>query len=396
MSVRVPRLRRRLRPRGASAAPSIYLVGTSGHPNYGDELIAAAWVRFYSRCFPDAEIWLDSPRPGQSAVLLRGLHRQLYCVDTLYHVCWNAPTSTVDDIVSFGARAVREPGLVPREVTGIDVAVSADLVHIIGGGYVNALWPHHLALLSAVRTVAQISGARTAMTGAGLTPAAAGSSEHVADLLADFDVVDVRDGPSAQLLAGRVPAASMTGDDALLALPTLPRRAGDLPATVVCLQQDLLAEEQTDVADAIVRILTTWGVDHDPVLLLECLPPDDLRAAAYLSRHLPRLQVLPFDELWRHGFPSRPGQRWLSTRFHPHLVAAATGCWGVALSVGGDYYGVKHQSLVDQGSGWTVLSDLQDEVVPGTAPSAPFSGRLAGLEAAKQAVAQSVAALARD
>ena len=41
---------------------------------------------------PDAEVWLDTPRPGQASVLLDGIHPGLRCVDTLFHACWNAPT----------------------------------------------------------------------------------------------------------------------------------------------------------------------------------------------------------------------------------------------------------------------------------------------------------------
>ena len=67
--------------------PVIYLIGTAGHPNYGDELITASWLRELARTFPDAEVWLDSPRPGQASVLFDGIHPGLRCVDTLFHAC---------------------------------------------------------------------------------------------------------------------------------------------------------------------------------------------------------------------------------------------------------------------------------------------------------------------
>ena len=134
----------------SSARPVIYLVGTSGWPNYGDELITAGWLRFYAEHAPDAEIWLDTQRPGQSAVLHSGIHPNLRCTDTLYHACWNASTDVPTQAAAFGARIVGEPGLIPREASGVEVLTHADLIHVLGGGFINSMWPQHYTLLGAV------------------------------------------------------------------------------------------------------------------------------------------------------------------------------------------------------------------------------------------------------
>src|SRR5699024_8558733 len=81
-------------------------------------------------------------------------------------------------------------------------------------------------------------------------------------------------------------------------------------------------------------------------------------------------RVVAFDELWAFGLPTREGQTWISTRFHPHLVAAARGVSGIAVSAHtGMYYTVKHASV---GSAWTI-TDLYEPVEPGapltTSPS---------------------------
>ncbi|WP_410631145.1 hypothetical protein [Amycolatopsis sp. cmx-4-83] len=39
------------------------------------------------------------------------------------------------------AAAVRDPGLAPRWDAGIELLGRTDVVHVIGGGYLNALWP---------------------------------------------------------------------------------------------------------------------------------------------------------------------------------------------------------------------------------------------------------------
>ena len=74
------------------------------------------------------------------------------------------------------------------------------------------------------------------------------------------------------------------------------------------------------------------------------------------------IKVVAFDELWACGLPTREGQTWISTRFHPHLIAAARGVSGIAVSAhAGNYYSVKHGSV---GSSWTI-TDLSEPVDPG-------------------------------
>lgn len=375
------------------AKPVIYLIGTSGHPNYGDELITAGWLRHLARTAPDAEVWLDSPRPGPSTVLFDGIHPGLRCVDTLFHACWNAPDAGPDEVLDFGHRVVREPGLIPRESAGVENLERVDVVHVLGGGYINGLWPHHLALLGAAREISDRYGARTALTGAGLTPLVPGSERPVGEVLSGFDVVDVRDEESLSAVRDLVPRVTCSGDDAFLALRDDLYDRKHLTRTVLCLQSDLLEVGLAEVAEYVVRTLRAWDVDQERVTLVECIPPDDAKVVPLLEPHLPRLELLPFSGLWRHGLPAGPGQRWISTRFHPHLVTAATGTWGLAIPISSGYYRTKHESLTRLGSGWTIAPDLGDPVAPQRPATEPYGGRLGEIRAGKAAVADAVAAL---
>ncbi|MCZ3387674.1 MAG: polysaccharide pyruvyl transferase family protein [Actinomycetia bacterium] len=371
----------------------IYLIGTAGHPNYGDELITAGWLRFLARAAPGAEVWLDTPRPGQTAVLMDGLHPGLRCVDTLFHACWNAPTGDPEGILAFGERVVSDPGLIPREASGVQELARVDLIHVLGGGYLNARWPHHLALLGAARGVANLHGARTAITGAGLTPFVDESQQPLSNILADFDVVDVRDEASLNAIRAAVPHATQTGDDAFLTLDDgvyCPSPSN----TLLCLQSDLLEVPPEALADYVVRTLQLWGVDQERVTLVEGMPPDDAAIMRLLSPHLPLLELLPFSQLWRQGFPDSPGSRWISTRFHPHLMAAAVGTRGVAVPISSEYYVNKHKSLAALNSGWELAPNLDDPLPLKSVPMHPFKGALPALKKRKAAVAARVAALA--
>ena len=59
-------------------------------------------------------------------------------------------------------RARVDAGLRPALATGIDLLRSASVVHLIGGGFVNDLWPHHLGVVSAAGAASAAAAARRA------------------------------------------------------------------------------------------------------------------------------------------------------------------------------------------------------------------------------------------
>ena len=352
------------RPARLPAAETLYLVGTSGHPNFGDEFIAASWLRFLARTRPDADVWLDCPSPGLASHLFEGLHPRLRTTDTL----WRLVFETTDmDPAAADAHVDRVVGSLgsPRYDLGLLGARRAGSVHLLGGGYLNSVWPHHARLLRAVLRLREISGARLAATGLGLTPAS--DDDALREALGAFDHATVRDAPSAQLTrADRAP------DDAFLGLPGVAGYTGTPAAEAtdddvwVCLQADMAEPGALDAAvDAVRAALASPGLTGRPVRYLEAIPGVDREAFERLGDLIPEENFVPFTQLWQEGFPGRPGQTWLTSRFHFHLLAAACGADGTALEVSSDYYRVKHQSLLDAGTGWSVAP------AGGTAAPAP-------------------------
>lgn len=131
-----------------------------------------------------------------------------------------------------------------------------------------------------------------------------------------------------------------------------------------------------------IAALRGWEVDGRPVAgrdiaVVEAIPGVDVRVWERIAHRAPDLadgaHVVRFAELWDRGLPARAGQRWLTTRFHPHLIAAARGARGVALDVHvRGYYSVKHGSVVAAGSGWPVAS-LDDVAAAEPGPGMPES-----------------------
>jgi polysaccharide pyruvyl transferase WcaK-like protein len=352
----------------------IYLVAPAGHPNYGDELIARTWLRHLARVRPNATVVLDCHSPGSAAVLLRDAHPDMIVVDTLWQLTNHAGESEAAAPWEWVTRAALDPGEAPRLAAGVDLLNAATTIHLLGGGYLNTVWPHHVSLFVAAAAVAGRSGARLVSTGQGLVPTLRGESwTALCGAFAGFDIVDVRDAASRDALDGIVDARH-SGDDAWLALhrpePQLYRRdepGGQIgtpgsEGVILCLQSDLTESftgpRGTGVAaltDFVRSTLDAWEVPGSAVTVVEGIPGHDYEVAYRLGARLDGATVLPFHDVWRDGLPAGHRQTWISTRFHPHLVAAAAGDPGVAIVSMPVYYSTKHRSLTDAGSDWTVV-----------------------------------------
>lgn len=343
--------------------PTYYLVATTGHPNYGDELIASTWLKYLARIAPDAEVWVDCPNPGPTAVMLNDLHPRVRFTDTLWRLCWAAPSDEPWEVATFVQHAINTPGMTPHLVKGIELAARADIVHVIGGGFINRIWPHHMGLLAGSLAAVRRSGGRAAMTGQGLWPVAEHAGSLLRNLVGQFDVIDVRDEPSAELLesTGEV---SKTGDDMFFGIDDSLYRSDDLREYMVCLQSDLLDMPLPALAGFLLDTLRAWDARPDEVGFVECIPRVDREVFTLVEHALPGARFYPFTEVMDAGLPVGPHQRWLSTRFHVHLIAAAAGAPGVAVSINSGYYTNKHQSLLDRGSNWEITEGLHVPVLP--------------------------------
>lgn len=360
-----------------------YLVSPAGVPNYGDELIALGWLRHLAETAPEVDVVVDCLNPEKARATLTGAHPRLRLTDTLWQLClrnWTAgPHATTETVQGMVAAPATAADLAP----GLELLRTADVVHLVGGGFINDIWPPFVGLLAGITAAVAHSGGLAAMTGQGLWPPPAGAEELVRGLARRFDVIDVRDQRSAELIDA--PGLTVSGDDAYLRTPPLAGGA-DVPEVMVSVQSQLAAVDGERLLEFVATVLREWGVTG--VGLVECAPEQDAEMLAAAERVLPVVRRFDLPEIIRDGLPVHPGQCWLSTRFHPHLVAAAGGASGVALNISPDYYATKHRSLVEAGSRWLLLDELR-------VPERPTAGgyppeRLRTLRAGKLAVAERI------
>lgn len=353
----------------------IYLVGPAGYPNYGDEVITEAWLRYLARHRPLATVVVDCGRPGSANLLLRRANRRAIFVNTLWELTEYAGTALDDPDVDperpweWVAWAASRFGVAPAEGSGIELLLRAKTIHLVGGGYVNSVWPRHIALVAAIAEVSRVTGARAVATGQGLLPPLQGPAlDRFRIDAAQFDVFDVRDTPSYEFLDGL--DRTRHGDDAWLS-PRVQRPVARMSAgeVVICAQSDLTADFRRGgvtgphaLAELLTATLDAWNVPGERVTVVEAIPGQDMTVPALMGNRLDGARVAGFLDVWREGLPTGRGATWLCTRFHPHLLAAAAGDSGVAIVPKPDYYGVKHASLTELGSRWDVMSG--DDPVP--------------------------------
>jgi polysaccharide pyruvyl transferase WcaK-like protein len=368
-----------------SPRPLYYIVAPTGAPNYGDELIAATWLSHLAGLAPDADVVLDCLNPVGIAEPVRRAHPRLRPTTALWPLCFRHWELGADNAVPIET-IVRDPSKSTVDIDdllhSLELLRRADVVHILGGGFLNRIWPGFAGLLAGAATAAQVSGGTAAMTGQGLVPVVDGRREQYAELLGRFDVVDVRDTPSAEF-AG--PGATCSGDDVFLS--PVPGSGWDhVPEMMVSVQSQLSGLATADVVDLVAKTAAEWATTD--IGLLECVPGEDRELLELVERAVPTARRFPVHETLARGLPVAPGQCWLSTRFHPHLVAAVGGAAGVAVNINGDYYGTKHRSLIERGSGWTLLDTPS---VPPRPQGGGFTAdALAALRAGKRAVADRI------
>lgn len=341
-----------------------YLVATAGHPNFGDEFITASWIRYLAEVAAETEVWLDCPEPGTAQLLFGDLHPRLRITNTLWRAVWEARDLPPAEAEQQVVHLIRHQGS-PRYDLGLAKLRDVQSLHLLGGGYVNGVWPRHGALVAGMKAVKEITGARLYATGQGLMPLI-GTPSEAAALFDGFDHVSVRDVQSATAygLAQGLDDAFLGAEDAVSL------SAGSPAGLYLCIQNDMNDDGRFESNIAAARSLITRSAAEDtPVYYLEAIPGVDHAAYARLADLIPADNFIPFTEVWNKGLPIGPDQQWVTTRFHFHLLASAAGSRGVALSVKQGYYDVKHSSLTALGSGWVL-----DDGSASTSPDMPAAG----------------------
>lgn len=366
----------------------IYLVSAGGQPNFGDEFITRSWLDWLAAHQPDRDVWLDTIEPGRASHLFRDTHPRLRTTNTLWHATHSGPAEDLEAAAARMRALVRDLGS-PRFDLGLRELRGMGSIHLLGGGYMNGIWPENLGIIAAMTALKEDHGIPLFATGQGLMPHDGPGFEWLRGQFQTFDFVESRDAEGAR--AFEVPHGL---DDAFLAFanerPVYAPGHG-LPATMVLVQGDMADPQRDDqLRRAMSRFVAESGSTHT-IGFAEGIPPDDHRhAEGFVEAGAP---FFPFIRIWDEGFPAHEGQTWLTTRFHFHLLAAAAGARGMVLNARPGYYDVKHGSLQELGTGWTSWdyaddAAVRDDPAPAATVAADFPAKARVFGARKAELAE--------
>lgn len=355
-------LRERLRRvlpvnRGEPAAPPapFYLVSAGGQPNFGDELITRAWLEYLARRRPDVEVWLDCPEPGRAAHLFARFHPRLKTTNTLWQLAQlpAAPGAAGAHVIDLAVARLGSP----KFDAGLLALRSMQSIHVLGGGYITSMWPRHLGVLIGAVAVSREFGVPLFVTGQGWLPMEADDVEWVRAHRRHIAIAEARDRRTAEtfdLEAGL--------DDAYLTFSGVDGLKHDetAPDVMLLVQGDLAEHVGKEEAFHILSHFMDRHARDARVGVVEAIPPEDSWLLEGVRQLRPDVEFYSFGRIWDEGFPARPGQKWLTSRFHAHLVAAAHGATGVALSLVPGYYDFKHELLLENGTGWTFARSVDE------------------------------------
>ena len=369
-----------------------YLIGGSGAPNFGDELILLQWLRFLrDEVLPqqDGEVVVDNNSVVGSTALFGTRYPQVQFVSRFKRVQHDRSKGSFLKNLAYGLGFFSQGHWRqhPELAEACEQLRSARMVHLYGGGYINTwLSPGSAFLIGLLADAALNFKMPVAATGIGITPLQFAEGEDMAPLkqaIAAFTLFELRDavgfnrmrqltGDAPALLCGQddaflYPAVRQSGSAGVRRLHLSGYRSGNMFARPDV--QAWLAEHAPDFAEAVY-----W----------ECAPNLEQEIIDGLSEVLPELRVAGVEELLYQGAPAHPGDYMLAMRYHPHLVASRLGVSGqyLAQSV---YYEHKHGAVVQLGS---AFRRLHGECEPPDGVEQPMVWRDAGWIALKQAMAR--------
>lgn len=227
-----------------------------------------------------------------------------------------------------------------------------DILHLIGGGYINNLWPANYALTAITFLYSQKYQIPIFATGISLFPEC--NDFNFFELLNNFNIFDVRDIYSHQLIS----SSSYTGDDVLLQFNKL-ITYNTVPSLILSLQSHLFSNQEILEKIFSIPILTNIkkrGINN--IIIIEAAPEDTvLFRRSYLNKIKDlsiNIEFLNAEHLIKSGIPYNINSKIISSRYHIHLIYAMLDVKGIALYEN-SYYQNKHMSVINMGGNWPLI-----------------------------------------
>lgn len=361
------------------AGDRYYLISAAGYPNLGDEWIAHIRlsqllsnpnVQFVYIDCQNADVFLNlfphyrnDPRVAVISAAWQ------WCKDIQGVGLWNG-LSELDRSLSLSIPDT-PAAYVWRSIFDVEQYVPTH-VEILGGGFVNDLWPWHGTLLRLAQYLKVRYGSMLSWRNGSVYPIGDTLLFDLGSILPSFDAISVRDQASldrlsivndrVSLVLDAVAEDLLSGNSILKRVRTSEDDKGQKPYCYVNLPRDV--KEPHVFANQfakMVKELRAIERTHDIVYLL-ANPVADGVALSRIKTLFPNTQICSLHEIINssclRGWPRlHDDSLCLTGRFHVRMYMASLGVNGKYLC-NGDYYDNKHQSINElfaEGGVWTAL-----------------------------------------
>lgn len=327
------------------------LIGGSGGPNYGDELMVKGWIDHLASSH-NLRVEVNVKENAEN------FHssKEVTFSDDLKKIA-KAYTN-----LSFWEQVVRGFNFFLRggeeNYKNIDFSFLEDLevVHLHGGGYLNKNAPANGFLLGFCGAVKERNkNVKVIATGIGIMPndIPKGNKAKVAnEVFGKFDGFEVRDHESFAFLRK---ATSFDNEAVLMGLDDsfLMKRCSVINQVETkkspTLYLSFAKHNISSFSSEYWKELQEEASRFDDVAFWECYPWKDKEVFSYLKDKISSVRLASAKNIVYGGEGFSRHDFLITNRFHPHLVSSRIGMDGFYY-VSNEYYDVKHNSVISSGS----------------------------------------------
>lgn len=346
----------------------VMLIGGAGWPNYGDELILDAWKRYLL----DNDIASHVYFFEGMASIARELHNEnapktkLYFNGDLEKISASNDSDDFWENVLLGYRFFSDDNKAQSKNYNFSFLKKCDVIHLHGGGYLTRFWPRKAFVLGFAAAASKKYGIKLVATGIGFGPAPDvpdDISDTLSEVFEQFEFFELRDKDGFAFLKHYFEKANfIKGIDDSFLRPIETMYISDNGGSKR-LYLSFLKNSVRQVPDHVWRQLKHYVEEDgiDEVCLLESSPEQDVRVLELIEDRLKLpIKMISVYSLLKGDVTISNDDKVICCRYHAHLLFARANCAGFYSTIGQNpgYYDVKHNSVVDMGSGLS-LSELK-------------------------------------
>lgn len=342
-----------------SKQKTVYLISQAGFGNLGDELILREWLKYIDNVYQGRIlIYIDVVNVNFCRMMtaLWGITSKVEFIN----ICWSAALDIDDNSI---IRELSYQSIIYKLLT----IPKIDVLHILGGGYINDVYSKNIHLIPIAAIIKQITGCKLYATGISFYPLNSISKtahRYFLRCLNDFELIDVRDGYSVEIFDGLSDGIIEVCDDLFLSenIDTIINVTNKENRRLsLMLQvgeaQNMVHSYVSEMIDFFMNKKIIEGVNFycfDDGLEVFC---------RQLIASKPKIQYdiySCFDLLVK---PIEINQKdyYFCTKFHGHFLVSLAGIYGVC-SATNKYYDNKHKSLIKMGSGFNMIG-MHDNII---------------------------------